>query len=149
MPALIDHNDVAHEFTSVIALDQCLELDGGRCFTGGWSDYRFVGYVPPASAPAPGVTVTVTPPEFKLLFTAPERIAIKRIRASTDPEQQNLSDAFDDFFDILDDPRLTHVNLSLASTQAGIAQVLTVLHGLGVVEDIEARTAAILSGVLQ
>lgn len=52
---------------------------------------------------------TVSPVEFKLLFTAQERVAIKEAR-STDV-------IVDDFFEIVEDPRLTHVNLELQSTK--------------------------------
>lgn len=100
------------------------------------------GEPPSASAPA------VTPPQFKLLFTPPERIALQRLRASTDPAQQQVREALDDFFSILDDARLTEVDLALASTQAAVEQVLTVLQGADVVTDVAARKAAILSGVV-
>ena len=136
------HPDIAAAFVQVPAKVQV----GWQKVCNGWQ--APAGVEVPAE-PAPVQPITVTPPEFKLLWTSAERIAIKRIRNSTDQEQADLSDALDDFFEILDDSRLTHVNLSLASTQAGIAQVLTVLHGAGVVDDIEARTAAILSGNLQ
>ncbi len=56
-------------------------------------------------APAP----KVSPVEFKLLFSAQERVAIKVARA-TDP-------VVNDFFEIVEDPRLSHVNLGLQSTQ--------------------------------
>lgn len=62
---------------------------------------------PPADAPK------VSPVEFKLLFSAQERVAIKAVRA-TDP-------VIDDFFAIVEDPRLTHVNLGLQSTQGALA----------------------------
>lgn len=55
----------------------------------------------------------VSPVEFKLLFTAQERLAIKEARAN-DP-------VIDDFFEIVEDPRLTHVNLGLQSTQDALA----------------------------
>lgn len=57
--------------------------------------------------------IKVSPVEFKLLFTAQERVAIKTARA-TDP-------VIDDFFSIIEDPRLTHVNLGLQSTGAALA----------------------------
>lgn len=63
--------------------------------------------VPPAPEP-----IRVSPIEFKLLFTSAERVAIKDAR-TTDP-------IIDDFFDIIDDPRLTEVNLSLNSTISAI-----------------------------
>jgi len=59
--------------------------------------------------------VTATPPklspiQFKLCFTSTERIAISALKA-TDPV---IADAYE----ILDDPRLTTVDLALASNQA-------------------------------
>lgn len=58
-------------------------------------------------------TTKVSPVEFKLLFTAQERVAIKAARGN-DP-------VIDDFFSIIEDPRLTHVNLGLRSTQDALA----------------------------
>ena len=68
----------------------------------------------PIEPPAP-VPPKVSPVEFKLLFTAPERVAIK---ASTDPIVQ-------DFFSIVEDTRLTHVDLGLQSTQDALAYLET------------------------
>lgn len=79
--------------------------------------------------------IKVSPVEFKLLFTPAERVAINA-RRTTDP-------VVDDFFTILDDPRLTHVNLGLPST----GQALAYLVSLG---DLTAnRPAEILTGVLK
>lgn len=79
--------------------------------------------------------LTVSPVEFKLLFTAQERVMIKAARAS---------DAMiDDFFDIVEDPRLTHVDLGLQSTRDAIDYLI----GKELVDP--ARREAILSGVLQ
>lgn len=57
-----------------------------------------------------GVRPRLSPIEFKLLFTAQERVAIK---ASTDLIVQ-------DFFEIVNDPRLTFVDLQLSSTIGAI-----------------------------
>ena len=51
----------------------------------------------------------VSPLEFKILFTAQERIAIKEAKATDEILQ--------DGFEILEDTRLTVVDLGLASTQ--------------------------------
>ncbi len=86
----------------------------------------------PVEPPAP-VPPKVSPVEFKLLFTAQERVAIK---ASTDPIVQ-------DFFSIVEDPRLTVVDLALRSTQDALAY-------LEMLELIAAgRKAEILTGVVQ
>jgi hypothetical protein len=50
-------------------------------------------------------SIKVSPVEFKLLFTSPERIAIKQL-IETDQ-------AIEDFFSIIDDSRLTCVDLGL------------------------------------
>lgn len=63
----------------------------------------------PEPEPTPAEHPKVSPVEFKLLFTSQERVAIKAARA-TDP-------VIDDFYDIVEDPRLTFVDLGLQSTQ--------------------------------
>lgn len=77
----------------------------------------------------------VSPVEFKLLFTAQERVAIKAARAS-DP-------IIDDFFEIAEDPRLTYVDLGLESTQAALSYLVT--------KELitEVRKADILAGVIK
>lgn len=66
----------------------------------------------PAAATIPRKTV-VTPPEFLLLFTASERIAIRTARAS-DP-------VVADWLAILEDPRLSEVDVSRPATLDGLA----------------------------
>jgi hypothetical protein len=62
--------------------------------------------------PTPLIPPKVSPVQFKLLFTSAERIAIKNARKD---------DAIlDDFFDIVEDPRLHEVDLALQSTQDGL-----------------------------
>lgn len=70
---------------------------------------------PPAEIPLPPFK-KVSPVEFKLLFTSQERVAINAARAA-DP-------VIDDFFDIVDDPRLTHVDLGLQSTQDALSYLV-------------------------
>lgn len=93
------------------------------------------------AAPDPVVTEpqpeapTVTPVEFMLLFTSSERIAIKAARET---------DAIvDDFFGIVDDPRLTEINLGSNGTKGVIE------HLVAVSLITEARKSEILSGVAQ
>jgi hypothetical protein len=100
--------------------------------TGVWS-------APPSKEPdpedsAPGYP-SVSPVEFKLLFTPQERVAINKMRAT--------DDMIDDFFTLLDDQRLTQVNLALASVQ-GALQYLVVNGKI-----TEARRLEILSGQVQ
>lgn len=89
----------------------------------------------PEPAPAPTEAPKVSPVEFKLLFTSAERVAIKAARA-TDP-------VIDDFYDIVEDPRLTFVDLGLQSTQDALAYM--VAQNLLTAE----RQAEILAGNLQ
>lgn len=84
---------------------------------------------------APALLLTVSPVEFKLLFTPAERVAIQAARA-TDP-------VIEDFMAIVEDPRLTHVDLGLKSTREALAYLGA--QGLITAE----RVQAILSGVLQ
>ena len=86
------------------------------------------------TAQAPDAT-QVSPVQFKLLFTPAERVAIQAARA-TDP-------VIEDFMAIVEDPRLTHVDLGLKSTREALAYLSA--QGLITAE----RAQAILSGVLQ
>lgn len=81
------------------------------------------------SKPAP----QVSPVQFKLLFTVAERVAIK---ASEDAMVK-------DFFEIVNDPRLTFVDLGLESTK----QALAYLHSKNLIG--EGRVDQILTGVIQ
>lgn len=65
---------------------------------------------PPTPVPEPvAIPPKVSPVEFLLLFTPQERVAIRAARPN-DP-------VLDDFFGIVEDPRLTFVNLALPSVQ--------------------------------
>lgn len=66
----------------------------------------------PISEPLPLRRTVFTPPEFLLLFTAAERVAIRAARTS-DP-------VVDDWLQILDDPRLSEVDVARASTRDGL-----------------------------
>ena len=59
----------------------------------------------------------LSPAQFKMCFTAAERIAVKNLLAT----DAVLADAYS----VLDDPRLTTVDLSLASNQAMIDYLVT------------------------
>ena len=89
----------------------------------------------PEPEPTPSEAPKVSPVEFKLLFTAAERVAIKAARAT--------DTVIDDFYDIVEDPRLTHVDLGLKSTRDAIGYL--VAQNLITAE----RTAEILTGVVQ
>ena len=98
-------------------------------------DADHVYYVTSTDVVALAPAVQVSPVEFKLLFTSPERVAIKAARA-TDPFVA-------DFFEIVEDPRLTHVDLGLQSTK----QALAYLASKSLIAD--ERQAEILKGVIQ
>lgn len=72
-------------------------------------------WTPPAPQPEPEpspVYPQVTRVQFKMLFTSAERIAIKTARA-TDA-------VLDDFYELLEDPQLTYVDLNSQSNQDAV-----------------------------
>lgn len=99
---------------------------------------------PDAEQPAPvsPAITQVSPVEFKLLFTSSERLAIKAARAYQGDDETALAvrDALNDFYEIVDDPRLTYVDLALESTRDAIE----FLAGAGLIEP--ARVPEILTG---
>lgn len=125
-PAEFFHPDIAKDFVPVP--DQ---VESGWSVTAGkWSAPAPVEPV----APAP-IYPKVSPVEFKLLFTGPERAAIKAARA-TDP-------IIDDFYGIVEDPRLTFVDLGLQSVQDALSYMVST--GLLTAE----RRAEILKGIVK
>lgn len=104
---------------------------GWRLINGEW--------LPPEPVQLPELetsdAIRVSPVEFKLLFTPQERMTIKAARA-TDP-------VIDDFCDIVEDPRLTHVDLGLKSTKDALAYMVN--SGLIAAE----RQGEILAGKMQ
>lgn len=123
------HPEISAQF---VAVPDQVE-DGWTLIDGVWAAPVIV--VPVEPAPVAVIPPKVSPVEFKMLFTAQERIAIRAARAS-DP-------VIDDFFDILEDPRLTEVNLALASNQQGLGY----LESLGLLS--HGRAAEILTGVIR
>lgn len=124
----------AEQFHPIIAAEFMAVPDGvvpgSRLVDGVWLE--------PEPAAAPSVVTEapkVSPIEFKLLFTAQERVAIKTARA-TDP-------VIDDFYDVVEDPRLTFVDLGLQSTRDAIDYLAA--QGLIGAERVE----QILAGVMQ
>lgn len=95
----------SHSDSDVISLvvDDCMEVDTN------WIISEVNGvtvFTPPV---ARVIYPTLSPIQFKLLFTSQERIAIKASR-TTDP-------ILEDAYEILDDPRLTVVDMGLESTR--------------------------------
>ena len=112
--------------------------------------YTFDGtsYAPPAVQeiePEPELEPeqnrSISPVDFKFLFTLVERVKIKELR-STDL-------ALDDFYSMLDDPRLLVVNLDDVRMVEGIKYAVAALVDASVISesDQENRTAEILGGV--
>lgn len=126
-PAEQFHPSIATEFVEVPATVQP-----------GWRlvDREWVAPEPVEAMPAAAVgNLTPTPPEFLLLFTFAERVAIRAAR-STDP-------VVDDLLMMVEDPRLTMVDLRLQSTRDAVAYLAD--QGLIPAE----RQAPILAGLVQ
>ena len=122
------HPDIAAEFEPV---PDDVQAGWARNEAGEWE----APAPTPEPTPAPTESPKVSPVEFKLLFTSGERVAIKAARA-TDP-------VIDDVYDIVEDPRLTHVDLGLQSTKDALSYM--VAQGLLT----EERRLEILAGLVQ
>ena len=121
------HPDIAAQFVDV---PDSVVQGSTRDATGVWHDP-----VVPEPEPTPVVYPQVSPVEFKLLFTSPERVAIKAA-VPTDA-------VIEDFWSIVEDPRLTYVDLGLQSTQDSLAYLV----GKGLLTD--ERKVEILKGVVK
>lgn len=114
-PYTIFHADVAKNYNTEV--EDTVE-DNAELVDGVWVNPTTPEPDPDYVVPEPEkVYPKVTPLEFKMLFTSQERIAIKEAKA-TDAILQ-------DGFEILDDPRLTMVDLGLASVQGLIDYMVT------------------------
>lgn len=114
-PFAIFHADVAKNYNTEV--EDTVE-DNAELVDGVWVNPTTPEPDPDYVVPEPEkVYPKVTPLEFKMLFTSQERIAIKEAKA-TDAILQ-------DGFEILDDPRLTMVDLGLASVQGLIDYMVT------------------------
>ncbi|WP_395175821.1 hypothetical protein [Roseibium alexandrii] len=85
----------------------------------------------------------VSPVEFKMLFTSAERIAINGRRKDTSTENETVKAVLDDWYSIVDDPRLSAVNLQLQSTIDGVNFLVTI--GILTAE----RATQVLAGEVQ
>lgn len=124
-PDELYHPDIAKLYDTLVP-DEAENGDG-------WVNGQLVksAPLPPPEPPAP-TPPQVSPVEFKMLFTSAERVAIREAR-KTDA-------VVDDFFDLVEDPRLTYVDLALPSVQG-------TLHYLAATSLItDARIPEILSG---
>lgn len=133
-PAAQYHPDIAAQFVEVPdEVQQGWVLDDD----GTWSAPVI------EAAPEPvAVSLSVSPVEFKLLWTSPERIALRQMR-ETNP-------VIADFWEIVEDPRMQSVNLDRKSTQQGIAYSVHQLAEAGIIDaaDVESRVEQILSGIV-
>lgn len=134
----IAHGNPTDCYTPEVAASYSTEVPDDAESGDGWVNGTLIKpevVVPPPPEPEVPVPSKVSPVEFKLLFTPQERVAIKAVQA-TDPMVA-------DFYEIVEDPRLTHVDLGLASVQ----QALTYLMKLGLLAPD--RLEKILMGTLQ
>ncbi|MCO8161985.1 hypothetical protein NJC38_07415 [Pseudomonas sp. 21LCFQ010] len=137
-PDSLFHPDVAALFTADVPESVVV---GSTLVDGQWIPPVPVADEPPIVL-AQAVT-KVSPVEFKLLFTGPERVGIKKLR---------VDDALlDDFMSIVDDGRLGFVDMSLKSTRDGVGYALQALASDEVIpaDTVERRAAEILTGVFQ
>ena len=120
--------EIAAHYTTIVPDD----IRSGATFDGTkWSNPA-----PPVPVPVEPVKryrTMLTPLEFKMLFTATERVAIKAA-AATDP-------LIADYLEIADDPRLKDVDLTLHANVDGIGYMVS--KGLLTAS----RGAAILLGI--
>lgn len=84
----------------------------------------------------------VSPVQLKLLFTSAERLAIKTLKTA-DP-------VVEDFYEIIEDPRLETVDFTLQSVRDGVAYVFSKLVEGGTLTqtEMDARLPQIFAGEL-
>lgn len=124
-PFAFYHPDIAKHYDTEVP-DEAENGDG-------WVNGQLVKPAPLQPPEPPALTPPqVSSVEFKMLFTSAERVAIREAR-KTDA-------VVDDFFDLVEDPRLTYVDLALPSVQ-GALQYLVAVELL-----TEERVPEILSG---
>ena len=114
-PFTIFHADVAKNYNTEV--EDSVE-DSAELVDGVWVNPVTPEPDPDYVAPEPEkVYPKLTPLEYKMLFTVQERIAIKEAKVTDEILQ--------DGFEILEDPRLTVVDLGLASNQDFIDYMVT------------------------
>lgn len=137
-PAELYHSDIAAFYTVEVPEGT---RNGATLVDGVWTNPPTP---PPVEPPPPPRRLQLTPPEFKLQFTSAERIAIRTARAysGSDADALAAKAALDDWSEIVDDPRLTVVDLSLPQTKDALALLVS----LGILT--EDRKAEIEQGIL-
>ena len=108
-PSELYHPDIAKNFNTEIDEDV---LVGAELVKGEWVNPA------PMEPVAPEIVYDkVSPIEFKMLFTMSERLAINPLKQS--------DEIIKDWFEVLDDVRLTYVDLGLKSTQDALSYLVT------------------------
>lgn len=102
----------------------------------GWQLIGIEWVAPAVPEPAPTRLPVLSPVQFKMCFTAAERISLKTLRAN-DP-------IVDDWMTILDDPRLSGVDLNLASTQAAVDYLIGKVEGFSVERAAQVKVGQVL-----
>lgn len=118
------HPDLAKEFVEVPAKVQRGWVLNGKT----WSAPEEV----PVPVPEEAVRTIVTPPQFKLLLTLQERLALRQAAAD--------DSAIADFLSMLEDPRLTEVDL----TNRGVIEAMQYATSKDLIT--QARTDRVLKG---
>ena len=114
-PFTIFHADVAKNYSTEVEDNV---KDNAELIDGVWVNPVTPEPDPDYVAPEPEkVYPKLTPLEYKMLFTVQERIAIKEAKVTDEILQ--------DGFEILEDPRLTVVDLGLASNHGFIDYMVT------------------------
>ena len=103
------HPDIAKNYNTDVPDD--VEV-GAELIDGEWVNPAPIEPVEPEI-----VYEKVSPIEFKMLFTMSERLAINPLKQS--------DEIIKDWFEILDDARLTFVDLGLKSTQDALSYLVT------------------------
>lgn len=130
----ICHGEPTACFHPAVAVLYTADVPGNSANGDGWDGVTLTKPIPATPDEVSAAPPKVSPVEFMLLFTSAERVAIKAAR-KTDP-------VIDDFLDILEDPRLSEVDLALGSTQGALDHFTA----LGILA--AGRKAAILTGVI-
>ena len=106
-----------------------------------WTTDGKEAWAPPPVVPSAIVYPKVGPIHFQMLFTPEEAITADTLKAT--------DKVLASFWKLVDDPRTDTIDLGLQSVQNAIEYTLTAINAAGVDLDVQARNAAILSGVLK
>jgi len=99
----------------------------------------------PPNVPSPVYRIVLSPIEFKLQFTVQERLTLNAARnptANANAQLWEIKAVLDDFFDLIDDPRLKEIHLNHAAVTTGASYLVSI----GVLTSDRANT--ILQGII-